>query len=162
MRMTATSVAAVTKPIAVVPAVAGALTMLFALPVQAQHPNPRVLPPNSAPDGLTYGEWSAKWVKWAFEPITAESPLADDTGANCAVGQSGRVWFLAGTSPVASPPTPVVRDCTIPSGRMLFFPVGNGFCAGDGFPDGFLGERRCATSFADDVRSFGAGVDPIP
>src|SRR5436853_3928133 len=40
-------------------------------PIAAQNgngnPNPGVLPPNSAPHGKTYAEWSAAWFKWAYE-----------------------------------------------------------------------------------------------
>src|SRR4051794_32791649 len=77
----------------------GLAALLFALPTPAQsrNPNPGVLPPNSAPHGLTYGEWSAKWWKWALEKTKEQSPLLDTTGANCTVGQSGHIWFLAGT-----------------------------------------------------------------
>ncbi len=28
--------------------------------------NPGVLPVNSKPYGMTYGEWSAKWWQWAY------------------------------------------------------------------------------------------------
>lgn len=135
--------------------------LLFLPTAQSQNANPRVLPPQSAPGGSTYGEWSARWFQWAYEPPTALSPVLDTTGANCAVGQTGNVWFLAGT---LFPPGPaaVTRYCSIPTGKMLFFPVGNGFCAGDGFPDGFAGERRCATANAATLSGFSAEVDGHP
>jgi len=135
-----------------------ALCVLFPSVAPAQNPNPRVLPPNSAPLGRTYGEWSALWVQWAWGTTTADNPVLDTTGANCAVGQSERVWFLAGTAG----PDPVQRSCSVPAGRALFFPVANGFCAGDGFPDGFAGERRCATEFASQLSNFSAEVDGVP
>jgi hypothetical protein len=135
---------------------------LLPLPASAQpqNSNPGVLLPNSAPQGKTYGEWSAKWFKWAYEPAPAINPVLDTTGANCGVGQSDHVWFLAGT---LFPPGPaaVVRHCTIPAGQMLFFPVGNGFCAGDGFPNGFADERKCATGFAALLSGFSAEVDGV-
>jgi hypothetical protein len=136
--------------------------LLLTLPTAAQsgNPNPGVLPPNSSPQGMTYGEWSAKWFKWAYEPPPAQSPVLDSTGANCAVGQSGAVWFLAGTLFPPGPPA-VVRKCTIPAGRMLFFPIGNGFCAGDGFPNGFADERACATGFAKGLSGYRAEVDNV-
>jgi hypothetical protein len=138
-----------------------ALLLPLPTPAQSRNPNPGVLSPNSAPHGMTYGEWSAKWFKWAYEPSPANSPVRDTTGANCAVGQSGQVWFLAGTFFPPGPPV-VVRSCTIPAGQMLFFPVGNGFCAGDGFPNGFAGERACATQFAASLSGFSADVDEVP
>ena len=86
--------------------------------VLAQNVNPRVAPPASKLSGLTPGEWSAKWWRWALETPTSVNPLLDTTGANCAVGQTGRVWFLAGT---LGPGDPVVRTCTIRTGTSLFF-----------------------------------------
>jgi hypothetical protein len=141
---------------------AGLLVPVLA-PAQTGNPNPGVLPPNSAPQGLTYGEWSAKWLKWAYEPPPAASPVLDTTGANCSTGQSGHVWFLAGTFFLAPPAPPAVfRTCTIPTGQMLFFPIGNAFCGGDGFPGGFADERACATASAEGLSGFRAEVDGVP
>jgi hypothetical protein len=47
--------------------------------------------------------------------------LVDTTGANCAVGQQGDVWFLAGTFAAPS----ATRTCSIPAGKTLFFPLIN-------------------------------------
>lgn len=44
---------------------------------------------------------------------------------------------------------------------MLFFPVGNGFCAGDNFPNGFADERVCATQIAMGLSGFSAEVDGV-
>jgi hypothetical protein len=131
------------------------LVLLITPLATAQNPNPGVLPPNSAPHGFTYAEWSAKWFKWAYEPAPAESPVLDTTGANCANGQSDHVWFLAGTLGSGT----VIRSCTIPPGQMLFFPVGNSFCAGDGLD--FAGERACATQFAAGLSNFRVEVDGV-
>jgi hypothetical protein len=40
---------------------------------------------------------------------------------DCSIGQSGPVWFLAGTTGGA----PVVRGCTVPKGKELFFSLLN-------------------------------------
>jgi len=87
----------------------------------AQNPNPGVLPPQSHPHGHTYGEWSNAWWQWALSIPTPVNPLLDTTGSNCGEGQSGQVWFLAGTRLGGS----AVRSCTIPTGRALFFPIVN-------------------------------------
>ena len=142
--------------------------LLSTLPVAAQSQNPHdpnpgiVLTPSSAPGGLTYGEWSARWFKWAYEPPPALSPVLDLTGANCAVGQSGDVWFLAG--PLFPLGTPVVtRTCTIPAGKMLFFPVGNAFSSAEpDYPDTFANQRKNATKAARDLRNFSADLDLFP
>jgi len=82
------------------------------------NPNPQILPVHSRPHGNTYGEWSARWSQWVFSIPAAVNPALDDTGAHCAEGQSGQVWFLAGSFGNA-----VSRTCTIPHGKALFFPI---------------------------------------
>ena len=94
--------------------------------VSADNSNPGVLPPNSNAFGQSYGEWAADWWTWAVG--SGAAPLQDATGDDCAVGQSGKVWFLAG-----SWIGPVERSCTVPAGKALFFPLQN--IAFFGFPD---------------------------
>jgi hypothetical protein len=84
---------------------------------QGGNPNPGVHPPNSNPYGLSYGEWSARWWQWLLQIPAATNPNLDPTGAHCAEGQSGQVWFLAGT--FGTLPSPIVRDCTVPAGKSL-------------------------------------------
>jgi hypothetical protein len=50
-----------------------------------------------------------------------KSPVKDKTGANCAEGQQGSVWFLAGGFGSSK----IQRTCTIPAGKALFFPIIN-------------------------------------
>jgi len=85
------------------------------------NPNPGVLPPQSLSFGKTYGGWSNAWWQWALSIPASVNPLFDTTGANCGEGQSGPVWFLAGTT--GGPP--VTRSCTVPAGKALFFPIVN-------------------------------------
>jgi hypothetical protein len=105
------------------------LMMLAPIAAAAANPNPNVLPPNSKPYGLTYGEWGAKWWKWAFSIGLSENPLVDDTGDNAANGQSGPVWFLAGkmcTLPCGNPDVATAnREVNVPAGKALFFPILN-------------------------------------
>ena len=91
---------------------------------QGGNPNPGVHPPNSKPYGLTYGEWSAQWWQWSLKIPAATNPNLDTTGAHCAEGQSGPVWFLAGWFPGAHPSV-VIRECTIPAGKSLMIPLAN-------------------------------------
>src|SRR5581483_4222539 len=84
------------------PRIAATLSVLMVLaviatPVSAANPNPGVVPPNAHFMGKSYGEWHAAWWQWAFSIPAEQSPFLDPTGANCTVGQSGHVWFLAGT-----------------------------------------------------------------
>jgi hypothetical protein len=69
----------------------------------------------------TYGEWSARWWQWLLSIPTALNPNLDPGGVNCAQGQTGNVWFLAGTFGGG----PVTRACTIPAGKQIFFPIIN-------------------------------------
>jgi hypothetical protein len=68
--------------------------------------------------GKTYGEWGTAWWQWVLGIPLATNPLLDTTGAFCAEGQEGRVWFLAGTLGGAGE-----RHCTVPAGKYLFFPI---------------------------------------
>src|SRR5690242_14852401 len=80
---------------------------------------PQVFPLDDSPYGNTYGEWSARWWQWLTAIPAATNPNFDTTGANCAVGQVGPVWFLAGT--FSSAPPKITRSCTIPHGKALLF-----------------------------------------
>jgi len=76
--------------------------------------------PETHPLGLTYQQWSAKWWQWAWHIPFDSNPIFDTTGASCGIDQSGPVWFLAGTSGFSAE-----RDCTVPAGKMIFFPIVN-------------------------------------
>jgi hypothetical protein len=82
----------------------------------------RILAPSSNPFGKTYGQWSAVWWQYVFSVPDRQNPLKDLTGANCAVGQSGPVFYLGGLYGV---PGTVDRTCRVPAGRALFFPIVN-------------------------------------
>jgi hypothetical protein len=90
--------------------------------VAQARPSP-VLPPTAHPYGQSYSEWAADWWQWALTQPADTNPLTDPTGAQCANEQTGKVWFLAGTITDGS----VTRDCTVPTGKALLFPVLNAF-----------------------------------
>lgn len=97
------------------------IMVLAPLVAAAGNPNPGVLPLNSNAYGKTYGEWSAEWWRWSLSIPKPINPVLDETGEFCAKGQSGKVWFLAGT--VGK--TEVKRQCEIPAGKAIFFPIFN-------------------------------------
>ena len=70
--------------------------------------------------GRSYAEWGAMWWQWVYGLPATHHPLLDETGADCAVGQSGEVWFLGGTFGGAAE-----RRCTVPAGQAVFFPLVN-------------------------------------
>ena len=82
--------------------------------------NPGVAPPQSNPHGMSYAEWGAAWWQWAISFPLDESPVTDTTGDLADLGQSGPVWFLAGTFGGSAE-----RTVTIPAGKALFFPIVN-------------------------------------
>jgi len=102
----------------------------------AKHGNPRVIPPNATPGGMTYGDWGAAWWQWALRNPIDNNALNDDTGAKAGVDQLGKVWFLAGTinqTPSETDPSVYIgvadRTCTVPVGKMIFFPIVNTECS---------------------------------
>lgn len=69
----------------------------------------------------SYASLAARWWIWAGSQPVPTNPLVDKTGKDCANGQTGNIWFLAGVSGGGN----VSRTCTIPAGSDLFFPLIN-------------------------------------
>jgi hypothetical protein len=135
-----------------------------AAPTQAAvgDPNPGVLPVQSNPHGRSYAEWAARWWQWAFSLPVDQSPFFDENGscANGASGQSGSVWFLTGVINVSGTAT---RDCTVPTGKALFFPILNFECSvleGNGTTEEEL--RACARPVMDTATGLLVEVDGVP
>jgi hypothetical protein len=63
---------------------------------------------------------SAEWWQLFLSLPVAGNPLVDGTGASCVFGQRGPVWFLVGSFGGT-----VTRECAIPEGVTLFFPLLN-------------------------------------
>jgi hypothetical protein len=87
--------------------------------VAQSNPNPGVIPPHARAYGLSYAQWGAQWWRWAYSFPLADFPPLQSGELDCGLGQSGSVWFLAGTVGQG----PVTRSCTIPAGKALFFPI---------------------------------------
>jgi hypothetical protein len=101
-----------------------ALVSLNSYPVTADtedDSSPRIAQIGTKPEGQTYGRWAAEWWQWALGIPAAVNPLTDTTGENCAQRQVDKVWFLAGS--ISS--DPIVRNCEVPVGKPLFFPLIN-------------------------------------
>jgi hypothetical protein len=67
---------------------------------------------------------TAKWWEWVLAIPPEDNPLVDETGENCDVDQKGPIWYLAGTTGVSAE-----RECTIPEGKDILFPIINVFCS---------------------------------
>jgi hypothetical protein len=131
-------------------ALAGSV-LLMAPPTNADS---RVFPVNSHPHGSSYAEWSAKHWQWLYSLPVDHHPLFDT--ADCSAGQSGQVWFLGGTFTLSTANGIVIgkvtRNCTIPPGKALFFPLLDAECStieGNGTTEEEL--RACAKSSADPI-----------
>ena len=112
-----------TKALVIIGEVFVVLLIFSIMPrVTADSINPGVFSIISNPYGLSYPEWSAKWWQWLAQIPSGVNPVNDKTGVNCAVGQSGSVWFLAGSTGNAA-----VRGCKVPAGRM--FPAFSAECS---------------------------------
>lgn len=89
---------------------------------------PNILPPKAKAYGASYRDWSARWWQWILSIPVTQSPSKDQNGDcnNGAVGQAGPVWFLTG---VINESGVAVRNCEVPSGKALFFPIINVECS---------------------------------
>ena len=128
------------------------VVMAMALEVRAQAQNVRVVNPKVF--GATYGEWAAEWWRWALAGPVGANAVEDLTGEFCDVDQpAGKVWFLAGSFGVPD----VVRSCTIPKNRALFYPLVNSFwidCPGtpdETTPDAVVRELLATQTVAGDL-----------
>ncbi len=97
-----------------------------------------IIAPDSVAYGRTYGEWAAAWWQWALSIPATAHPLFDTPAGNpadCGTGQrepngaTGPVFFLGGkfcrSDDATCTPGTATRNCTVPAGKALFFPVVN-------------------------------------
>lgn len=96
-------------------------TAMDSMPETTETPFTDYIPATESFAGKDYAAWSAAWFQWLFAIPAATTPT---DGGDCKQGQSGDVWFLAGTTSM----TATMRDCTIPAGKTLLFPLANSVC----------------------------------
>jgi hypothetical protein len=101
---------------------AGVFALLLMISSSLVRADPNPLPTNSHAFGKGYAESAADWLVWLTAIPAATNPLFDPDGAYAAMGQSGKVWFLVGTTG-----GPATRTATVPAGAALFFPIVNYF-----------------------------------
>jgi len=70
-------------------------------------------------DGATQLKLIQRYSEWIRAFSKADSPATDLTGERCTAGQSGPIWFLAGTRGLGK----VKRECAIPEGKSLLVPI---------------------------------------
>jgi hypothetical protein len=94
----------------------------IASPDLAVNPNPALFPKQSHPYGADLSTWADRESQWAYAQPLAHNPVLDQTGADCAVGQAGPVWFIPR---IAGPRVfSGSRTCTIPVHKALFLEIG--------------------------------------
>ena len=78
---------------------------------------------DSAPYGVPYKQWLAKWWNWTQSLPTQEHPRDNYSPEKCAAGQRGPVWFLADALTGKEE-----RTCTIPAEKAILAPTITGQC----------------------------------
>src|SRR6476620_11532945 len=123
----------------------------------AENVNPNVFPTDSKPYSLTYGDWTARFWQWLHSIPKPDSPAADTTGKNCALKQTGPVWFLPGTFGGTNE-----RTCTIPAGKAILVSLINVMCS---YAEHHLKTepdlRACAKADQDKVTTTSITVDGV-
>jgi hypothetical protein len=117
---------------------------------------PTPFPVDTKQFDLSYGEWTARWWQWLYSIPEDRNPAADETGENCDEGQSGPVWFLAGTFGGLNE-----RNCVIPAGKSLLLSVIGGACTFEEFPNLRTESelRSCAVSINEGVTELMVTID---
>ena len=83
---------------------------------------------DSAPYGIPYKNWTAKWWQWFTSIPLKDSPANDPTGEKCGLNQDdSNVWYMAGTFGGDNE-----RTCAIPSGKAILGLVQGAECS---YPD---------------------------
>ena len=127
----------------------------------------QVITPDKAQEvtGMTYGEWSAVWAQYSLSKPANDpnNPLLDPTGAGCNVDQpnSSPVFFLAG---VSGSGTVTRNECTVPAGKVLFFPLQNAVdlhVPGDGLDTPELVRQDLLSVFGQ-ITELHASIDRLP
>ncbi len=127
------------------------LLLASADPARAGNATPQVY-------GQSIGNWGHAWWQWAVNFPTADNPIVQTGDVDCSAGQSGKVWYLAGTFG-----TSAARTCSIKKGKAMFLPLLNaiGWTSDGGCTD----ELSCRTyvgALIDAVTSWTCTVDGTP
>jgi len=122
--------------------------------------------------GLGTAAWAAdnvndlragQWAQWLYSIPASVNPIADATGQNCMVGQSGSVWYLTPGSGGGTGS----RICTVPQGVKLEIMVaGNTYVYTPGYCGDVAGktvrELRAAIAAFTDALTVNVTLDGAP
>jgi len=119
--------------------------------------NPGILPPNSRVQGLTYGEWSARYWQDILAIPASENPAVGHYGPECYFERIGNVGLAVPTAGIAE------IWCEVPAGMPLFVLVLASECSTLEPPPYYGGNeedlRACALGYAP--TNLHANVDGI-
>ncbi len=115
-----------------------------------------VFPPQSHPYGHSYSEWLVRDVQWWLGAPRPENPTLDHTGAHCAVGQSGPVWYVMSNEGGAD-----IRTCTVPPGKALLISPALVEASPGQCGTTFAALRSCVKSGMDAVTEDDVNVDGV-
>ena len=93
--------------------------------------------PAQADDEKTISQLSAEWWQWVQSIPADTNPLNPEVDADCDQNQRGPVWFLAGNQGGAEE-----RECTVPKGKSIFFPLLNVMYFNDPGEDTSVEDKR--------------------
>jgi hypothetical protein len=96
----------------------GAMLVAISLQPPARR-NTLTFGPGATVHGVSQGDWSARHWQWTLSSPLDNNPGLDASGAFCADGQSGPVFFLPRN----------LAPCTIPSGTAILVPVTGTECS---------------------------------
>lgn len=87
------------------------LSLALARPAVADSGHSVVYPPNAHVHGQAPEHWLTQWWRWAYAQPLATNPLFEQSGAHCADGQSGPVWYLMSFFVIGD----TTSSCTLPA-----------------------------------------------
>jgi hypothetical protein len=124
----------------------------------AANHNPGVLPPQSHPFGMSYGQWSALWWQQAFAVHSGPGSPFEAGSVDCTSLGTRHVAFLVGTTQTSG--NPASRSCSLPTGTAVLFPLINyAATPGDGVGSTEAELRANAREVADNFTDLMATVD---
>ena len=137
-------------------ACAGAILAVMVAVAPATASSLHVYPPNSHPYGATYVQWEMRFIRYIAAIPASKNPGDDRTGVDCAVGQSGPVWYVENSGIGAN-----VR-CTVPAGKALLIAAAFPECStAEGNGNTYEALRSCVESYVADLKEVSVTVDGV-
>jgi hypothetical protein len=130
------------------------VTSQIVLSAYAQDNNSAVYPKDSAPFGVPYKDWIARWWQWNVGIPSSQHPRDNYTAEKCTVNQNGSVWFIPDILTGKEE-----RTCTIPEGKAILVPLITGECDTSESPSGSDADLRQCSTAGDEYGAISATLD---